>query len=53
MSTGDHQKPQPPANGECCEGGCNPCVWDFYYEEMDEWKAKQEAIKNGNSKAEE
>lgn len=22
--------PQPPVAGECCERGCERCVWDYY-----------------------
>jgi len=35
------EKPTPPGNNECCESGCNPCVWDLYYEELQEWKDAQ------------
>lgn len=36
------EKPLPPANGECCESGvCNPCVWDYYYAEMQKWRIQQ------------
>ncbi|WP_240009661.1 oxidoreductase-like domain-containing protein [Marinomonas algicola] len=34
-------KPLPPADGECCESACEPCVWDTYYEELREWKEEQ------------
>jgi len=38
MSTSDHDPrpspPQPPAPGECCESGCDPCVLDTYAEEL-------------------
>ena len=47
------EKPTPPADGECCESECSPCVWDTYYEEMHEWrkaeaerKAAEEAANN-------
>ncbi|WP_290700104.1 oxidoreductase-like domain-containing protein [Amphritea sp.] len=42
MST---EKPTPPADCECCESGCTPCVWDTYYEELQAWNAKQKASK--------
>ena len=35
------EKPLPPADGECCESACEPCVWDTYYEELREWKEEQ------------
>ena len=40
------EKPQPPGDGECCESGsCNPCVWDFYYAEMQKWRLQQVKLK--------
>jgi len=36
----DLEKPLPPGASECCEGGCSPCVWDRYYEELNEWQAR-------------
>ena len=33
-------KPTPPENGECCGGGCSPCVWDGYYDALHEWNEK-------------
>lgn len=39
MSESD--KPTPPADNECCESGCEPCVWDFYREELAEWQSAQ------------
>lgn len=40
------EQPTPPGDNECCESGCCPCVWDTYYDEMNQWrqeKAAQEA----------
>lgn len=34
-------KPIPPGDGECCESGCSPCVWDRYYEALRTWEARQ------------
>ncbi|TLU67077.1 hypothetical protein FE810_01970 [Thalassotalea litorea] len=35
-------KPQPPGDGECCESGvCDPCVWDFYYKKLQQWRIQQ------------
>ncbi|MBN0986028.1 oxidoreductase-like domain-containing protein [Amphritea pacifica] len=39
------EKPTPPADFECCESECSPCVWDTYYEELNIWKAEQKALK--------
>ncbi|GGK60777.1 oxidoreductase-like domain-containing protein [Amphritea balenae] len=39
------EKPTRPADFECCEGQCSPCVWDTYFEEMNAWNAAQKAAK--------
>ncbi|XP_047319027.1 uncharacterized protein DDB_G0284459 [Impatiens glandulifera] len=26
--------PEKPLPGDCCGNGCEPCVWDIYYEEL-------------------
>jgi len=33
------QKPEAPLPSECCESGCDPCVYDTYAEELD-WYRK-------------
>ncbi len=33
------RKPEPPLPSECCESGCDPCVYDTYAEELD-WYRK-------------
>ena len=30
--------PPEPASGECCHGGCDPCVYDLYYEALDRYE---------------
>ena len=36
------EKPIPPADDDCCGGGaCNPCVWDHYYAELQQWRIAQ------------
>jgi hypothetical protein len=36
------EKPIPPADDDCCGGGaCNPCVWDYYYTELQKWRIEQ------------
>lgn len=37
-------QPIPPGDGECCESGCSPCVWDRYYEALRAWEAQQASI---------
>lgn len=39
-------KPDPPGDYDCCEGGCEPCVWDSYREAMRIWKEAQLTEKN-------
>ena len=39
-------KPTPPAEHECCESGCNPCVWDNYYAKLKKWRFAQAKIKS-------
>lgn len=36
-----NEKPTPPADNECCESGCEPCVWDLYREELAQWEKEQ------------
>lgn len=31
--------PERPHDSECCQSGCSPCVFDFYYEQMDDYRA--------------
>ncbi|WP_448214184.1 oxidoreductase-like domain-containing protein [Colwellia sp. MEBiC06753] len=39
------EKPKPPADGECCDSACNPCVWDHYYAAMQKWRIQQAKLK--------
>ena len=39
------EKPTPPADYECCESGCEPCVWDIYYAERDKWQKHEATLK--------
>ncbi len=38
------EKPTPPADSECCESGCTPCVWDTYYEELRLWREQEISV---------
>ncbi|MGH1460665.1 MAG: oxidoreductase-like domain-containing protein [Neptuniibacter sp.] len=41
------EKPEKPGDYECCESGCSPCVWDIYYEKMQQWNEFLAKIKEG------
>jgi len=46
------EKPNPPADDDCCGGGaCNPCVWDHYYAERKKWRLQQVALREEEEKA--
>ncbi|QLQ30430.1 MAG: hypothetical protein HZT40_01025 [Candidatus Thiothrix singaporensis] len=36
------EKPEPPADNECCDSGCDPCVWDIYRKELEKWNRIQQ-----------
>jgi len=41
------EKPTPPADDDCCGGGsCTPCVWDFYFKELQKWEISEEMLQN-------
>ncbi|HEY8607694.1 MAG TPA: oxidoreductase-like domain-containing protein [Noviherbaspirillum sp.] len=33
------EPPQRPADEECCQSGCDPCVFDRYAEAMEQYRA--------------
>lgn len=36
------EKPDKPAPNECCGGGsCCPCVWDDYFDKLQQWQEHQ------------
>lgn len=42
--------PERPGDDECCGSGCDPCIFDYYYQELDRyreelraWEARQAA----------
>ena len=49
----DDPRPQPPARpdiDDCCHSGCDPCIFDYYYQELERyrdelkaWEARQAA----------
>lgn len=36
-----NEKPIPPGDYDCCESGCEPCVWDIYRDELRQWQEEQ------------
>ncbi|MEW5008766.1 MAG: oxidoreductase-like domain-containing protein [Cycloclasticus sp.] len=34
-------KPSKPDNDDCCGGGCCPCVWDTYFNQLDLWQEQK------------
>jgi hypothetical protein len=43
-------EPIPPGDYDCCESGCEPCVWDIYSAERAEWQKQQAALKSSEAK---
>ncbi|WP_353149841.1 oxidoreductase-like domain-containing protein [Pollutimonas bauzanensis] len=35
--------PPRPDSSDCCGGGCNPCVFEYYEDEMDVYRAELSA----------
>jgi hypothetical protein len=42
--------PEPPGDDECCRSGCDPCIFDYYQQELQQyreelaaWEARQAA----------
>ncbi|WP_411859851.1 oxidoreductase-like domain-containing protein [Cupriavidus pauculus] len=48
MSQNSEEDPRPmpperPGDNECCGSGCDPCVFDFYADEMDRYRQELKA----------
>lgn len=52
LNTKKVTKPERPGDEECCGGGCSPCVWDFYYDQLTLWN-EQEAKEKVNKEKDE
>lgn len=35
------EKPTRPDDDDCCGGGCSPCVWDTYNQQLSLWLEQQ------------
>jgi hypothetical protein len=46
-------RPQPPADSDCCRGGCQLCVFDLYERDLERWQERVEEIRRqrGSDKA--
>jgi hypothetical protein len=33
------EPPERPDSNACCGSGCDPCIFDYYAEELDRWRA--------------
>lgn len=43
-------KPVKPENDDCCGGGgCCPCVWDAYFNQLDLWEEQQAKARLGKT----
>lgn len=38
--------PQPPTKNVCCENGCSNCVWNIYFNNMNDYRKKLEIYEN-------
>jgi hypothetical protein len=37
------EPPERPDDSECCQSGCDPCIFDWYYQEMDRYREELKA----------
>jgi len=45
------QPPEPPLASDCCNGGCDPCVYDSHAEEMDAYRRELAAWRQRHPQA--
>ncbi|KAJ8645138.1 hypothetical protein MRB53_006886 [Persea americana] len=43
---GEESPPEKPLPGDCCGSGCVRCVWDVYYDELEEYNNRQQQKKD-------
>jgi hypothetical protein len=36
--------PDKPQDYECCKRGCCPCIFDYYYDALERWETRIEAM---------
>ncbi len=36
--------PDKPQDYECCKRGCCPCIFDYYYDALERWERRVEAL---------
>ena len=55
----DDPQPQPPREPEpweCCQSGCDPCIYDVYWQAVERYETarnaweKRQSVRNGASK---
>lgn len=40
------KKPTKPSASDCCEGSCDPCVWDIFYDDLSSYRKQQRTLNN-------
>jgi len=43
-------KPTPPEPYECCERGCDPCVYDYYAKRLARWEERVAEIEKAEKR---
>ncbi|MGN5479283.1 oxidoreductase-like domain-containing protein [Cupriavidus basilensis] len=36
--------PERPGDNECCGSGCDPCIFDYYYQELERYRDELEGL---------
>lgn len=44
------EPPEKPMPGDCCGSGCVRCVWDAYYDELEEYNNRRKKVLEGSDK---